>query len=113
MFVSVLNNKPKAISLNKLLLLIVFTIATATATRAQQFGGNPPSIQWKQINTKAAKVIFPKGLDSAAMEIANIVRQMNSAIQPTIGNKQKQVSIVLQNQTTVANALCRFSAFQE
>jgi hypothetical protein len=112
MFVSVLDNKPKAISLNKLLLLIVFTIATTTVTRAQEFGGNPPSIQWQQINTKAAKVIFPKGLDSAAMEVANIVLRMNRAIQPTIGNKQKQVSIVLQNQTTVANAYVGLAPFR-
>jgi hypothetical protein len=97
---------------NRLLLLLLLTTATATITKAQQFGGNPPSIQWQQINTKAAKVIFPKGLDSAAMDVANIVQRMNSAIQPTIGYKQKQVSIVLQNQTTIANAYVGLAPFR-
>ena len=91
---------------------MVFTTATATLTKAQQFGGNPPSIQWNQVNTKAAKVIYPRGLDSAAMEVANIVQQMNSTIQPTIGYKQKQISIVLQNQTTVANAYVGLAPFR-
>jgi len=98
--------------LYKPLLLLLLATATATLTRAQQFGGNPPSIQWNQINTKAAKVIYPRGLDSAAMEVANIVQQMNSTIQPTIGYKQKQISIVLQNQTTIANAYVGLAPFR-
>ena len=95
---------------HKLLLLLL--LATATIGKAQQFGGNPPSIQWNQVNTKAAKVIYPRGLDSAAMEVANIVQQMNSSIQPTIGYKQKQISIVLQNQTTIANAYVGLAPFR-
>ncbi|WP_428330998.1 hypothetical protein [Mucilaginibacter sp.] len=93
-------------------LLIILLILTATICRAQEFGGNPPSIKWKQINTPAAKVIFPNGLDSAALKVANIVQQMNGVIQPTIGFKQKQISIVLQNQTTVANAYVGLAPFR-
>lgn len=99
-------------SLYKPLLLLLLATATATKIDAQQFGGNPPSIQWNQVNTKAAKVIYPRGLDSAAMEVANIVQQMNSTIQPTIGYKQKQISIVLQNQTTIANAYVGLAPFR-
>ncbi len=57
-------------------------------------------------------MIFPKGLDSSAMEVANIVQRMNRAIQPTIGYKQKQISIVLQNQTTIANAYVGLAPFR-
>jgi len=90
----------------------ILTLLTASQLRAQEFGGNPPSIKWNQINTKAAKVIYPLGLDSAAKEIANIVQQMNRAIQPTIGYKQQQISIVLQNQTTIANAYVGLAPFR-
>jgi hypothetical protein len=48
----------------KLYLLLLLPIFTATLTKAQEFGGNPPSIKWQQVNTPAAKVIFPVGLDS-------------------------------------------------
>jgi len=87
-------------------------LLTATLTKAQEFGGNPPSIKWNQVNTKSARVIFPTGLDSAAEEVANIILRMNRAIQPTIGYKQKQISIVLQNQTTVANAYVGLAPFR-
>ncbi len=93
-------------------LLLLLITATATTTRAQQFGGNPPSIKWNQINTPAAKVIFPTGMDSAARRVANIVQQMNGVIQPTIGFKHKQISIVLQNQTTIPNAYVGLAPFR-
>ncbi|MFB9841553.1 TolB family protein [Mucilaginibacter ginsenosidivorans] len=92
--------------------LLLLLLATATKSSAQQFGGNPPSIKWEQVKTPAAKVIFPKGLDSLAFEVADIIRRMNDAIKPTIGTKQKQVSIVLQNQTTVANAYVGLAPFR-
>jgi hypothetical protein len=93
-------------------LLILLFVITATITKAQQFGGNPPSIKWKQVNTHAAKVIFPAGLDSEGRRVADIVQQMNRAIQPTIGYKQKQISIVLQNQTTISNAYVGLAPFR-
>lgn len=97
--------------LNVLFLILLLT-TTATFTRAQEFGGNPPSIKWKQVNVPAAKVIFPQGLDSAALEVASIIAKMNLAIAPTIGTKQKPVSIVLQNQTTIANAYVGLAPFR-
>jgi hypothetical protein len=87
-------------------------LLTATLSKAQEFGGNPPSINWQQVNTPVARVIFPTGLDSAGIRIANIIGQMNRAVQPTIGLKQKQVSIVLQNQTTVSNAYVALAPFR-
>ena len=103
---------PGCNKLNILFLILLLTTATATFTKAQEFGGNPPSIKWKQVNVPAAKVIFPQGLDSAALEVASIIAKMNLAIAPTIGTKQKQVSIVLQNQTTIANAYVGLAPFR-
>jgi len=74
----------------QLLISLLLLTATAVKTSAQQFGGNPPSINWKQIDLPVAKVIFPEGLDSAGLMVANIVKQMNKAIQPTNGFKQRQ-----------------------
>ncbi len=98
--------------LNILFLTLLLTTANVTFTKAQEFGGNPPFIKWKQVNVPAAKVIFPQGLDSAALEVASIIAHMNLAIAPTIGTKQKQVSIVLQNQTTIANAYVGLAPFR-
>jgi hypothetical protein len=101
-------NKP----LLRFILILLFTSFTASISYAQEFGGNPPSIKWDQINMPAAKVIFPLGLDSEALRVANIVTQMNGVIKPTIGFKQRQVSILLQNQTTIANAYVGLAPFR-
>jgi hypothetical protein len=95
----------------KCLLLPLFMLV-ATISYAQQFGGNPPAIKWQQVNTPAARIIFSQGMDSSALQVANIIRRMNSATQPTIGFKQKQVSIVLQNQTTVSNGYVGLAPFR-
>jgi len=101
-------NKP----LFRCILTLLFIGFAATYTHAQEFGGNPPSIKWDQINMPAAKVIFPLGLDSDGLRVANIVTQMNGVIQPTIGFKQRQVSILLQNQTTITNAYVGLAPFR-
>src|ERR1700761_3975727 len=92
--------------------LFLLALIAPMCAAAQQFGGNPPSIKWNQLNTPAAKVIFPKGMDSAGLRVADIVQRMNSAIQPTIGYKQRQVSILLQNQTTISNAYVGLAPFR-
>ncbi|OCX53120.1 hypothetical protein BEL04_02050 [Mucilaginibacter sp. PPCGB 2223] len=92
-------------------ILLAFVL-TATLTKAQQFGGNPPSIKWNQVNTDAAKVIFPQGMDSAAVRVSNIVSQINQPVKKTLGDKQLQISIVLQNQTTISNAYVGLAPFR-
>jgi hypothetical protein len=96
----------------RLTFFLLFLFSIPTVLKAQEFGGNPPSIKWQQINTPAAKVIFPTGLDSSGLWVANIVQQMNKSILQTIGTKQKQVSILLQNQTTIANGYVGLAPFR-
>ncbi|RCH55978.1 hypothetical protein DJ568_04295 [Mucilaginibacter hurinus] len=94
------------------LALTALSAFTAGIACAQQFGGNPPTIKWQQINTPAAKVIFPTGMDSTAKRVANIIQQVNAATRSTLGNKQRQVSIVLQNQTTQTNGYVGLAPFR-
>lgn len=98
--------------INRFCQTLLLLLITATSAMAQQFGGNPPSIKWKQVNTPATKVIFPEGMDSAAMQVANIIQYINPKIKPSIGFRQKQISIVLQNQTTISNAYVGLAPFR-
>jgi len=84
----------------------------ATFAKAQQFGGNPPEIKWNQVNTPASKVIYPVGMDSAGIRVSSVINHMYKAIQPTIGYQQLQISVVLQNQTTVSNAYVGLAPFR-
>jgi hypothetical protein len=69
----------------------------------QEFGGNPPSLKWKQINTDSARIIFPNGLDSQAQRTADIVHYLAKQKPFSPGDKVYKINIVLQNQTTIAN----------
>src|SRR5476651_1436397 len=92
-----------------LILIVMFFNADGFA---QTFGGNPPSIKWDQVNTPEAKVIFPVGMDSAGRRVADIIHRMNNSVLPTIGSKQRQISIVLQNQNTISNAYVGLAPFR-
>jgi len=93
------------------IVLLLFIAANKVAV-AQQFGGNPPSVKWKQVNTPAVKVIFSQGLDSIAFNVAGIIGRINPSVQPTIGSKQKKVSILFQDKTTIANAYVGLAPFR-
>ncbi|MEO5564789.1 MAG: hypothetical protein ABIR18_15185 [Chitinophagaceae bacterium] len=74
-----------------------------TCLFAQRFGGTPPSIHWKQINTDSVRIIFPAGLDSQAQRIASVVHYQAANMPASLGNVLHKINIVLQNQTTIAN----------
>jgi hypothetical protein len=71
---------------------------------SQPFGGNPSSIKWRQVNTNAAKVIYPKGMDSVANRVATITELLNEKYTGTIGNEHRKISVILQANNTVSNS---------
>ena len=89
-------------------ILIVFFLLPSLCN-AQNFGGNPSSIKWMQVNTPQSKVIFPKGLDSQANRVSNIIRLLDSTTLYSIGDKKRKWNVVLQNQTTYSNAYVRLA----
>jgi len=85
------------------LVSFTFFIFIVSFLSAQEFGGNPPSIKWKQINTDTARIIFPEGLDSSAQRVASVVHFL-AAKNNSLGSGLHKINIVLQNQSTIANA---------
>lgn len=69
----------------------------------QRFGGTPPSVHWKQINTDSVRIIFPDGLDSQAQRIATVIHYEAATRPVPLGQEVRKINIVLQNQTTIAN----------
>lgn len=83
--------------------LFIFLLMLSFTVSAQRFGGHRPSVQWKQVNTTAARVIFPQGQDTTAMRIAAIAQRLSNTTLPTIGPGHQKINIVLQPFTTVSN----------
>lgn len=92
--------------------MVALVLLTFSAVSGQEFGGNPPSLKWKQVNTPHVKVIFPKGLDSMAKRIAAISDFLGSSTSSTIGPKSRKISIVLQGQTTISNGYVQLAPWR-
>lgn len=91
---------------------IIFTllfIFSSCFIAAQNFGGNPASKKWNQVNTPGARVIFPAGSDSQAIRIARIMRLLGDSTAKTIGGSQRKWNIILQNELTISNAYVRLA----
>ena len=82
-------------------------LGTAFQLLAQSFGIglNPPSMRWNQINTNKVQVIFPLALDKEAQRVANLVHYLYDSSTVSIGDQSDKVTIIIQNQNTVANSL--------
>ncbi len=79
---------------------------------SQQFGGHPPSVKWKQVNTDTSRVIFPAGLDSAANRVATVVNALDRYTYTSIGNRHRKINIVLQPSTIISNAYVNLGPFR-
>jgi len=81
-----------------------FLLFTFYFSYAQEFGGDPSSLKWKQVNTDTVRIIFPQGLDSVAKRIATITSREQQQYSNTLGNRLHKVSIVLHPETIFSNA---------
>ncbi|MDX2190031.1 MAG: hypothetical protein SFY32_09220 [Bacteroidota bacterium] len=81
----------------------IFLIFICQISFGQEFGGNPWNINWQEINSDTARIIFPKGLENQAQRVANIVHYLAANEKETIGKKHLKINIVLQNQYIIPN----------
>jgi hypothetical protein len=93
-------------------LFFAFLFLNSYLLYAQNFGGNPASIKWQQINTDTVRVIFPKGLDAKAQRVANLVHAVQKYNTHNIGDKIRKVNIVLQNQTLISNGYVSLAPYR-
>ncbi len=93
-------------------LLFACLIIVSQSLHAQTFGGNPSFIEWRQINTDAARVIYPEGLDSIAQRVVAIVNYMHKNYSSTIGEKLRKINIVLQSNTSITNGYVALAPYR-
>lgn len=92
-------------------LFVALITGFAFQCSAQQFGGFPPSTQWKQINTDTARVIFEPKAVGQAQRIASLLHRI-AATENTLGGRQSKINIVLHRNTTLANGYVGLGPFR-
>lgn len=78
----------------------------------QEFGGNPPSVKWNQINSTNARIIFSKSSDSIAQKINSILIGLSDQEDDESSRRRKKVNIVLQDRTTISNGYVGLAPFR-
>ena len=90
----------------------IFLLFSFCSPYAQQFGGNPSSIKWQQINTDTVRIIFPKEFDVKAQRISNIIHTLQKKYAHSIGDTIRKVNIVLQNQALLSNGYVSLAPYR-
>ena len=93
-------------------IIAVVFLTIANKLSAQQFGGNPASTKWFQINTDTARIIFTAPDKERAQRIANTIHLINRTTDSSIGNHRRKINMILQNQVTIPNAYVRMAPFR-
>lgn len=84
--------------------LLVVLIVVFFQVKAQQFGGNPPSLRFSILKTDTVNILFPKGLEKEAREILSISNNLIRNPPAPLGFSVKPINVVLQNLPVRSNA---------
>lgn len=98
--------------MKKILLAFQIILFVTYPSLCQDFGGFSPGINWKQINTKSVRVIFPESLENQANRVANMVLYMDQNNHVTIGEQSKKIDLILNNQGVMPNGYVALSPYR-
>lgn len=86
-----------------LLFISLLYLSLCTNTSAQIFGGIPSSFQFSKIDSNGATVIFPRGIDSIAMQVALEVSKVKQDFPIERDGAFKSIPILLQPGRIISN----------
>ncbi len=84
--------------------IIVFGIFSQTLNaQTQIIDNNPTGLKWQQLRTDHFKIIFPKGFEQKANEIANLMEHIYEPVSKSLAKQPRRIPLILQNQNSIAN----------
>src|SRR5664279_1767240 len=92
--------------------LFILAAFFSLQARAQIFGGTPPSVKWKYVNSIPANIIYPPGMDTEARQVAFLTSGLSKTTLSTIGGRQMKVDIVFHNLTIIPNGYVQLAPFR-
>ncbi|QZT35537.1 hypothetical protein K5X82_09200 [Halosquirtibacter xylanolyticus] len=98
--------------INLLMILIICITFTTHSTAQDGTGGHPLNTSWKQIDTKAVKVIYPEEIEAQAQKVANYINYLYDQQYFTVGTRRNKVHLILQNNQTQSNGYVGLAPFR-
>ncbi|MFT4749981.1 MAG: hypothetical protein ACJATN_001786 [Neolewinella sp.] len=90
-------------------LLLLSLLCTCVSA---QIGLHPPSVDFQQIKSDHARIIFPKGYEARAMRVASLIDELQANHTQSIGEKIFDIDLVLQTETTEINGYVGLAPFR-
>ena len=103
---------PNFINLPMVLRLSIFLLFLVQQVAAQNFGGFPPSTNWRQLNSDTARVIYTGPAQWQAQRVATLIHRMAADTPFSIGRRLKKINVVLHGNTTQANGYVALGPFR-
>lgn len=94
------------------LLLTLIHLLLYFPTFSQNFGGNAPSIGWRQINTDQFRIIFPEDAYPEGNRVASIFQHFSNHFQADTLRQRRKINVVLQNRTIRSNGYVTLGPFR-
>ena len=88
--------------------LALLTSGPAWAQSLPILSQNPPDLRWQELRSPHFRVLYPKGLDTAAQRTAGRLEAVHGPDGATLGVQARPIAVVMQNQTTVSNGFVTF-----
>lgn len=84
---------------------LFFFVFLGACAQAQFFsaGVDPSGIRWKQVKEDHIRIVFPKGYEQQALTLLGHLREVRQEAVKTLPAKVRPISVVLHNQTALAN----------
>ncbi|WP_139958517.1 TolB family protein [Flavicella sediminum] len=87
-------------------------ILYTTGLVAQTLGNHSSKIEWKSIENKNVRVIFPKNTSEQAKRIADVIDYLNKNTGISVGNESKKIDVILQTQQVISNGFVTLAPFR-
>jgi len=88
-------------------IFVILLLSASFGLYAQE--QNPPSVEWKSIESEHFEVIFPQEVETKAQSVINKLEHLYEPDSKILGSHPKKISLVLFNQSSTANAYARLA----
>ena len=86
------------------ILSVFIFIGTLASAQFYEFGQDPASLKWKQINTEHFQVVFSSDFGNNAQKLANLLEKNYKANSNQLDHSPRKVPVIIHNQTVYSNA---------
>ena len=85
-------------------IILLFTSSNSTA-QFYEYGQDPGSVKWNHFSSDHYQIIYPRGLDSLSMQIADKLEYFYPHQAKVLEHEQEKLPVIIHNQVSFSNGV--------